>query len=56
MSFFLDVSDETKIRLKKFKKKDPELAKRILKKFDVFIEYTYTVLRQYPEPSLPLLL
>lgn len=47
MSYFLDVSHEAKSRLQKLKKKNPELAKRILKKFDVICEnpYHFDVLR-----------
>ncbi|MBF4475920.1 type II toxin-antitoxin system RelE family toxin [Methanobacterium formicicum] len=47
MTFFLDVSDEAKHRLRKLKKKDPELTKRILKKFDLIIKnpYHYEVLK-----------
>lgn len=41
MSFFLDVSNEAKARLIKLKKRDPELARRIIKKFDTILANPY---------------
>lgn len=41
MTFFIDLSDEAKIRLRKYKKRDPNLTRRIIKKFDVIAENPY---------------
>lgn len=47
MPFFLLISDHAKDRLRKLKRKNPELARRYLKKFDDIIQdpFRFDVLR-----------